>query len=419
MGEFRMPALGADMDAGTLLEWRVKPGDQVRRGDIVAVVDTAKAEIEVEIFEDGIVEQLLVPEGQQVPVGALLATVRPVGAPAREPAPALAGPPPGPPPDIGFAIAAPGTASASREVPRERPDASAPPPAGPQLTGAPPAAAEPGAARLRISPIARRVATALGVDPASVSGTGPDGAITKADIERAAVAAAAPAASARRRAAMRQAIAELMARSKREVPHYYLWRSIDLDAALRWLRAENEQRPVADRLVLAALVIKAVALAAREVPELNGFWRESGFEPGEAAHVGVAIALRGGGLVAPAVHDADAKGLEQVMRDLRELVSRARAGRLRASEMADPTITLTSLGERGGADGVFGVIYPPQVALVGFGAVRERPWAQDGLLGVRPLADATLAADHRASDGHRGALFLAAFDRLLQEPTSL
>jgi pyruvate dehydrogenase E2 component (dihydrolipoamide acetyltransferase) len=234
--------------------------------------------------------------------------------------------------------------------------------------------------------------------------------------------AAAPAAptertSKERQALMRHAIAELMARSAREIPHYYLATTVDLSRAVAWLVEENARRPITERLLPAALLLKATALAAHEVPALNGFWRD-GFEPSPAVHLGVAVSLRGGGLLAPAIHDADQLSLDDMMRALRDLVERARAGRLRSSEMSDPTLTVTNLGDQG-ADEVHGVIYAPQVALVGFGRILERPWASNGMLGVRPTVRATLAADHRASDGHEGSRLLAAIDRLLQAPEAL
>jgi pyruvate dehydrogenase E2 component (dihydrolipoamide acetyltransferase) len=196
--------------------------------------------------------------------------------------------------------------------------------------------------------------------------------------------------------------------------------TIDLSAATAWLRTTNEGRPPAERLLMAAALLKASALAVRQVPALNGFWDEAsgGFRPSEAVHLGVAVSLRGGGLVAPAIHEADRLTLDELMAALRDLVARARSGRLRSSEMADPTITVTNLGDQG-ADEVHGVIYPPQVALVGFGRVADRPWAQDGMLGVRPTVRASVAADHRASDGLVGARFLAVLDRLLQTPEEL
>jgi pyruvate dehydrogenase E2 component (dihydrolipoamide acetyltransferase) len=261
------------------------------------------------------------------------------------------------------------------------------------------------------------MAEALGVDLAKITGTGVSGTITKADVE-AAVPPAPEAAPRDRAASMRRAIGAAMARSKREIPHYYLATGIDMRRALKWLEEENRKRPVEERLLPAVLLLKAVALALREAPELNGFWVDGAFRPGEGIHPGVAVAIRGGGLIAPAIHDADGKSLGELMSDLRDLVQRARAGTLRSSEMSDPTITVTNLGDQG-VETVFGVIYPPQVALVGFGRIVERPWAEDGMLGIRPVLTATLSGDHRATDGHRGGLFLAALDRLLQEPEKL
>ncbi|MDO8419185.1 MAG: 2-oxo acid dehydrogenase subunit E2, partial [Rubrivivax sp.] len=209
-----------------------------------------------------------------------------------------------------------------------------------------------------------------------------------------------------------------MSRSKREIPHYYLSETIPMARALAWLQQRNQSLPVTERLLPAVLLLKAVALALRRTPELNGFHRAGRFEPAAAVHAGVAISLRGGGLVAPALHDVGDKALGVLMRDLADLVRRARAGSLRSSEMADPTITVTNLGDQG-AEAVFGVIYPPQVALVGFGRLAERPWVLDGTVRAVPVVCATLAADHRASDGHRGALFLTELNELLQQPQAL
>jgi len=411
MSDFVMPSLGADMEAGTVLEWYVKPGDTVKRGNIVALVDTSKAEIEVEIFEGGVIDELLVPVGERVPVGTVLATLRPMPAEVAVPVPPGRPAPPTPaPPAPAIALASP----------------PAPPPAPVPLAAAPAGTNH----RPRVSPLARRAAAQLGVVLSEVSGSGPNGAITKADVERARSAGppvlpverpAAPAPAREpgdRQAAMREAIAALMARSKREIPHYYLQLEIDIGPAIDWLHDANLQRPVNDRLLPSVLLLSAVARAAAEMPEMNGFWIDGAFRPGDGVHLGVAISLRGGGLIAPALHDTDKKSLDEIMAGVRDLVQRARAGRLRSSEMSDPTLTVTNLGERG-VDLVHGVIYPPQVALVGFGAVRDRPWAADGMLGVRPIVVATLAADHRASDGHAGGRFLTLIERQLQRPENL
>ena len=428
MPDFRMPSLGADMEVGSVLEWLVQPGDVVHHGDVVAVVDTAKAAVEVEVFSDGVVDELLVPVGQTVPVGTLLATLRPVDSTVP------AGPPREPerPPDAGVPVRSP----LVRHLAHQRGvDLAAVPATGPRgvvtrvdVEGAAAPRTRDGT---RSSPYARRRAAQLDVDLRSVTGTGRGGAIRATDVELAAgraeerpaavdqvaTAAGAPATGDRRTAA-RQAIAALMTRSKREVPHYYLTQTIDLAQATDWLHEHNRDREVSQRVLPAALLVRAVALACRTHPSLNGFWRDDRFDPADDVHVGSAVALRGGGLVTPALLHADRLSVAQTMAALRSLVERSRAGRLRLRELTDGTITVTNLGERG-AESVLGVVFPPQVALVGFGRVAERPWAVDGLLGVRPLVTASLAADHRATDGHVGSTFLAEVDRLLQDPDAM
>lgn len=391
MAEFRMPSLGADMDAGTLVEWHIKPGDTVKRGQVVAVVETQKGAIEVEIWEDGIVDQLIAQPGAKIPVGEVLALLHGDGKAAAPPA------------TIPSVIASAAVTAPVQSVAKFSAD------------------------RQKISPSARRLAQELGVDLATVQSQEVDGVISRADIERAAVTAkqapVAPAATPEVatgdwRVQMRKAIAAAMSRSKRETPHYYLATDIDVTPLLAWLSAENTKRSVAERLLPVVPLMKAVALALREVPELNGFWTNGEFQPSTAVHPGMAIAMRGGGLVAPAIHDADHKTCAELMAALRDLIARVRGGRLRSSEMADPTVTLTSLGEQG-VEQVFGVIYPPQVAIVGLGRISERPWVTAGTVTARRVLTASLAADHRVSDGHRGALFLAALDRLLQAPEKL
>jgi pyruvate dehydrogenase E2 component (dihydrolipoamide acetyltransferase) len=209
-----------------------------------------------------------------------------------------------------------------------------------------------------------------------------------------------------------------MARSKREIPHYYLGATIDMTRATDWLAQENLKRPVEDRLLYGALLIKAVALALKEFPQLNSSWIDGRVVANPDINVGVAISLDGGGLVAPCLHNTDQLAVGELMKKFLDLVKRARAGTLRSSELSDSTITVTSLGERG-VEAVFGIIYPPQVALVGFGKLVERPCTVDGKVVSRPTVYASLSGDHRVSDGHGGALFLSAVDRLLQEPGKL
>lgn len=392
------------MEAGTLVEWLVKPGDKVKRGQVVAVVETQKGAIDVEIWESGVVEQLVVEAGRKAPVGELLAIIRTEGettisaAMERPKAPV----PPGEAQQVSFAT------GLQTQPPSEV--ATKPPPAS---------------VRMRVSPSARRLAEELGLDIASVQPARLGGVVSREDVELAAKALAPVSApvvtsvpGADWHAKMRSAISAAMSRSKREIPHYYLATDIDVTAVMDWLAAENLKRSVAARLLPVVPFMKAVALALREVPELNGFWIDGGFQPSSEVHLGMAIAMRGGGLVAPAIHDADKKKLDELMTELRDLVTRVRSGRLRSSEMSDPTVTFTNLGEQG-VESVFGVIYPPQVAIVGLGKIEGRPWVENDVVVARKIATLTLAADHRASDGHRGGLFLATLARLLQEPEKL
>jgi pyruvate dehydrogenase E2 component (dihydrolipoamide acetyltransferase) len=217
---------------------------------------------------------------------------------------------------------------------------------------------------------------------------------------------------------MREAIASAMSRSKREIPHYYLSLTTDATAATEWLSQRNAALPVTERLLFAALLVKAVALACREVRGFSGFFRDGRYEESPAVHVGIAVALRGGGLVAPAIMDTADKPLPVLMEEFRQLVMRARAGRLRASELAAPTIVLTSLGDSA-VDAVFPIIQPPQVAIVGAGPVVVRPWVVDGRVEPRSVVTLSLGADHRVTDGRLGAQFLARTAALLCVPAEL
>ncbi len=379
MIEFKLPSLGADMDDGRLLEWKVQPGDVVKKGQVVAIVDTSKTAVDVESWQEGTVAELIVVPGEKIPVGTVLATFLEPGE-------------------------KPGTA---RPAPR---------PAGLPTLAAPAGTPSPGTRRM-VSPAARKHAQEKGLDIATIAGTGPRGAVTLEDVERqAAIKPSGPAGvPVGKNAEMRRAIAAAMARSKREIPHYYVAESIPMGAALAWLTQENARRPMGERLLPAALLLKAVALALQRFPELNGFFRDGAFQAAAKVHLGVAISMRAGGLIAPALLAAESKPLTQLMQELTDLVKRCRAGSLKSSEISEPTITVTNLGDQG-SESVFGVIYPPQVALVGFGRIADRPWAENGGLKLMPAVTASLSADHRVSDGHRGALFLIEVRELLQRP---
>ncbi|MVU78370.1 2-oxo acid dehydrogenase subunit E2 [Nocardia sp. ET3-3] len=482
MPEFRMPSLGADMTEGTLLEWRVRPGDAVHQGDVVAEVDTTKAAIEVECFDDGVIGEILVPEGATVPVGTPLATIETAATSGPDgSSPAVAATPepesaPAPPvaSERPVTPAAPvaaeheqvehehdGHESAFRATPLVRRLAAE---AGIDLAtvhGSAPGGRIVRAdvdravverrdghrAHVRATGYARRLASEAEVDLTGIAGTGPGGAVRAVDVRAAASqrgeapavqresarpvpaspeSASAPIPPAARQplapqhdpAEVRKLIAAAMTRSKRTVPHYYLSSTIDMTAAQRWLTEYNRRVPVTERMLPAALLLAATARAARAVPELNGHWIDDEFRAATAVHLGVVVSMRAGGIIVPTIPDADRLALPELMAAMRGVAERARAVRLRSSDATPATITVTNLGDLG-VDSVYGVIAAPQVAIVGFGAVTERPCAVDGLLGVRPQLTATLSADHRATDGAIGARFLHILADLLQTPEEL
>jgi pyruvate dehydrogenase E2 component (dihydrolipoamide acetyltransferase) len=409
MSIFTMPSLGADMEAGKLVEWLVKPGERVAKGDIVAVVETQKGAIEIEIFEAGVIGALLAEPGQTLPVGAPLARLGEAG-------------------------------EAEADVPRREVPKAVEPPA--VLAEAKPAArpiATPlpaGGATLLASPAARARAAELGLEISAVAGSGPGGAVLLSDVERAAetrptpVPEPVPASASEPEprpderpkgkpgldmAEMRRAIAAAMSRSKREIPHYYLTHEVDLQAAQDWLTTTNAARTPDQRLLMGALLVRATIRSLAKVSELNGRFEAEPFAPSPAIHCGIAIAMRGGGLIAPAILNAETLSTDAIMAAMRDLVARTRSGRLRNSELTQGTITVSSLGETG-VDAVVGAIYPPQVALVGFGTPRLKPVVREGAVQPRLSVTISLAGDHRISDGRRGATFLAEIDRLLQEP---
>lgn len=469
------------MDSGTVVEWCVGPGDRVHRGDVVAAVDTDKAVIDVECFEDGVVGRLLVGTGQKVPVGTPIAEIVPDGErgagtpPAPRPG---AAPQPGAVPRPGAETGpGPGPGTGPGTVPRATPlvrrladhagvdltrvagtgpggtvtradvetvvagregtagDGSA----GPEGTAGDGPGAEPVVAsgdRRAVSPYARRLAAERGVDTSTLT-PGPDGVVHAAGVPvqpvpvpvpgRPGPAApagpgepAVPAAegSGAGRDRMRDAIAARMTRSAREIPQYHVDATIELGLALDRLHRANRDAPVNRRIVPAALLLRAAAHAARTVPELNGHWVDGNLVAADSVDLGIVVSLRTGGLLVPTVPAADRSSPAELMGALRGVVSRARTGRLRSSDTVPATITVSDLGETG-ADSVHGVIFPPQVALVGFGAVARRPWADGDLVGVRPQVVATVTGDHRATDGVAAGRFLHALDAFLHDEKEL
>jgi len=405
MIEFQMPSLGADMEDGTLVEWRKKPGDIIRRGDIIADVDTQKGLIEIEVFDEGILEKQLVREGQKVPVGTVLALINPIKE-LREVKEEK------PKPKIREEVKIPHPIVDEKPIFTRKTE---------EKTEGP---------RIKISPLAKRMAMDNQIDYTRIKGTGPEGSIVKNDIEKAMLAISqekegpingsiepevkplAPPMD-----AVRMAIASAMSKSNKEIPHYYLEKRMNLSKAMDWLKERNKERPVKNRLLPVALLIKAVARALDDVPDLNAVW-EGFLQRKNEINIGFVVSLRSGGIILPAILNADTKSVDEIMETLNDLIPRARAFKLRSSELSQSTFTITSIGE-GGADKIFGLIYPPQVGIVGFGEISEQPVAEEGMLGIKPVIDVTLSADHRATDGLVGSRFLAALDKYLQNPENL
>ena len=445
------------MDEGTIVEWRVQPGDEVHRGDVVAIVETDKSDLDVEVFVDGVVQELVVAPGLRVPVGTVLAMILPTGRAARRsPAhvvtsPVVTSPVVTGPVVTSPVVTGPGPAPLADVTHLADRRAGAPPLRSPVLrhladqlhvdvahvVGSGPGGQltrddieRAGRSRPRITPRARRLAATHGIDLGAVVGDRP---VTGDEVLRMAATQSTPPestptpASASRAAGprvpgppppagdtMRSTIARQMLRAWQEIPHFQVATTIELSRPLAELARLNEDRTAADRVLPVAMFVSAAARAAAQVPGVDGWWRDGAFEPAAGVHIGVVIALRRGGLLVPVVHDAHAKDLDTVMAELRDLVTRARAGRLRASEMSGASITLTQLGD-GEVDTVVPIIHPPQVAIVGLGAVHDAPWVVGDAVLVRPVVRAVLAADHRAVDGRIGSSFLTALDRHLQE----
>jgi pyruvate dehydrogenase E2 component (dihydrolipoamide acetyltransferase) len=380
MSQFVMPSLGADMESAVLMEWKVKEGDHVSKGEVIAEVETSKGVIEIEVFEEGIVEKILVEEESECAVGTPLAFIR---TEQEESAPKMQ--------SAHTAEAVLPIASQVSETKQEE---------------------TPSAERIKASPAARRKAKELGIDISELASAGGEIHLSQISNTTESQPQAQPISG------MRQAIARAMSRSNTDIPHYYLSTSINMTPALHWLETLNAARSIKERILPAALLIRAVVLSLKAVPELNGFWENNGPKISNEINPGIAIALRKEGLITPALLNSGNMSLNEIMHALDDLITRTRSGKLRNTEMTQQTITITNLGDLG-VESVFGVIYPPQVALIGLGRIVNAPWAEGDTLAVRKVMQATLAGDHRATDGRVGAKFLEKLNEYLQKPEEL
>jgi len=395
-----MPKMGYDMTEGKILRWRKREGEEVKRGEVLAEIETGKVDIEIEAFGSGILRRILAKEGEIVPVGQVIAVItRPdealpeafLAAPVKEAAPQ--------------AVVPAGVAKETEEAPR----------------------------RVLASPIAKRLAEERGVDLRLIPGTGPGGRITKEDIEAylktreavpvTPVAEAPPEAvpteayEERPLSRMRQVIARRMSESKGPVPHFYLTVEVDMTEAVRFRKALNEVVPDGQKITITDLVLKAVALALQKHPDLNVSYAGEKLRLHRTINLGIAVAVEEG-LITPVIPRCEQKSLLDIAREAREKVERARSGKLKPEDLVQATFTVSNLGMFD-VESFVAIITPPEAAILAVGSVEQRPVVREGRVEIADRMKVTLSVDHRAADGAQGARFLRTFKQLLEQPLQL
>ncbi len=433
-----MPALSPTMTEGNLVKWHVKEGDTISSGDVVAEIETDKATMEVEAVDEGTIGKIVVAEGTEaVAVNAVIAYILEEGEsaddiPADDAAPAAASPAP-----------------EAKSEPEAKPASKAEAPAASVPAADTPAPAAPQGAdgsRVKASPLARRMAAQAGLDLASLKGSGPQGRIVKADVEAAmsggapkkadpaAAPAKAPAAAPSLGAApsadvpglpaydeipntnMRKVIAKRLTESKQFAPHFYLTIDCEIDELLK-VRKDLNAKSDAYKLSVNDLVIRAAAVALKQVPAANASWTEKAIRIYKQVDISVAVAIDGG-LITPVIKDAGSKGLVEISSSMKDLATRARAGKLSPEEYQGGTFSISNLGMFGIKD-FAAVINPPQGAILAVGAGEQRAVVKNGALAIATVMSCTLSVDHRVVDGAVGAEFLAAFKKLVEDPLTM
>src|SRR5579885_2420343 len=421
MKTVEMPKMGDTMEEGKILRWIKHEGDQVKKGESLAEVETDKVNIEIEAFASGVLRKILVAEGESAPIGASIAYI----GGADEPLPDEAG----------------GNGKSAAPQTQERPSTSTPAPARAAAPAAPAQVAAPSGGRIFISPLARRFAEEHNVDYRQVRGTGPNGRIIKLDIEAAlkqAPAAIAPEAAPLPVAealpagvatgefveipltAMRRTIAKRLTQSMQSAPHFYVTSVIDTGKLGELRKQINEYAATAPNPVKVSfndLIIKAVAIALLRMPQVNVSFAEDKLIQKKQVHIGVAVALEQG-LIVPVLHDADKRGILDIARETRRLAEAARTNKLRPEDLSGGTFTVSNLGMFD-VESFTAIINPPESAILAVGSITPTPVAVDGQIVVRERMKVTLSSDHRALDGAVAARFLQEVKRLLEEPFGL
>ena len=428
-----MPKLSEAMETGKVIKWLKKEGDAIKGGDVIAEIETDKANVEIEAFGAGVLRKILVGEGGQVPVGELIGVIADPADDISKMAAPVAAAPAAPP----AAVPAPSPLPAMESY-KSVPETSAVVPMAPVLSAVPAAGG-----RVKASPLARKVAAQSGVDLRLLQGTGPGGRIVRRDVESAAAApgpaaaaGASPAAPAgaparpqfvipprtdaefedRPLSSMRAIIAKLMPLSKGPVPHFYVTSDVSMDRA--WaLRAELNALEGQPKVSVTDMIVKACASALLKNPGVNAQLQGQSIRVFHRAHIGLAIALDEG-LITAVLRDCDAKPLGQIAVEARDVAERARGGKLRAQELSGATFSISNLGMYD-VEEFSAIINPPEGAILAVGSVLEKPVVEDGQLRVGRRMKMTISCDHRVMDGAMGARFLQDVKRLLEEPLRL
>ena len=446
MGEVNMPKLSDTMEEGTVLEWKKKDGDEVHKGDVLAEVESDKATFDLEAEADGVLK-IIVPNGVPAKIGAPIASIGPAGdgakaakadgakpeKPKAEPVEAKAKAEPVEAADTPDAATEP--AEAAEAVPAET-GAEPPPSAQPAVVVPPVARSNDGAAggaAVKASPLAKRLAAELGVDLASIKGTGPEGRIVREDVEAASGGKGAtprPSAAPARRAAgpeteiveptrMQATIARRMTESKSTVPEFTVTVEARVDQAVGMRLQLKENVPGAEKVTMTDFLVRACALALRKFPEINSSWVDGRFQRKRSVNIGLAVApSQGMGLLVPVVHDADLKDLIQISIESRQVIERARSGRPAEGDLSGATFSVSNLGMYG-VDEFVAIINPPEAAILAVGAIKDSAVVEDGRLVVGKVMRMTLSVDHRVFYGATAAQFMAEVRRLIENPVTL
>ncbi len=433
MPDVNMPKLSDTMEEGTIVEWKKKSGDEVKTGEVLAEVESDKATFDLEAESDGVL-QILVEQGVPAKIGAPIAKIGEGGGQAQEAAPTKQAPPrkqesaeaQTEEPEASPTIAEEREPAQKSAPPREAPPAASPPPPRERGGVEPSRDGQSDDGGIKASPLARRLAAEMGVDLASLKGSGPDGRIVKEDV----MAAGTPRPTSERRPAgpdveviepsrMQATIARRMAEAKSTVPEFQVTVEARVDLAVSLRQQLKDSVPGAEKVTMTDFLVRACALALRKFPEVNSSWADNRFQRKRSINIGLAVApSQGMGLLVPVVHDADIKDLVQISIESRQVIERARSGRPAEGDLSGATFSISNLGMFG-VDEFTAIINPPEAAILAVGAIKDVPVVEDGRIVPGKVMRMTLSVDHRVFYGATAAQFMAEVKRLIENPVTL